>query len=220
MKNIFITATNTNVGKTYTTIKLLHYLSTLGYKVGAFKPIETGVLSKPQDASILLQTTQKLNPNFNSITIDDICPIKFSLPAAPFIASEGKNIDFDKIMKSYSRVKKKCDILLIEGAGGLLVPVLEDFYMIDFIKKFDAHALLVTHDKLGCINDTLLSLEAMKNRNISNSWCINHFGDREEFEKITLPFYQKRFEKIYSIQTSFDELADELIANCNSNRNS
>ncbi len=220
MKSLFITATNTNVGKTYATLKLLHALDDRGYKVGAFKPIETGVDSAPLDAALLLQTCQKLNPNFKSITIEDICPIQFSLPAAPYVANSGKTIDFDKIKESYNKIKKQCDILLIEGAGGLLVPVLKDFYIIDFIKHFDAHALLVTHDKLGCINETLLSLEALKSRNISHNWCINHFEDTEDFKTITLPFYQDHFTKIFSLQNSLDALTEQLITNCHSNRDS
>jgi dethiobiotin synthetase len=220
MKPIFITATNTNIGKTYTTLKLLHKLSTLGYKVGAFKPIETGVDGAPLDASLLLQTCQKLNPNFKLITIDDICPIQLSLPAAPYVANSGKTIDFKNIMERYKKIKRACDVLLIEGAGGLLVPVLKDFYMVDFIKLFDAHALLVTHDKLGAINETLLSLEALKNRNISHNWCINHFKEREDFKTITLPFYQDHFAKIFSLQNDLDALTEVLITNCNGHRDS
>lgn len=214
MKDIFITATNTNIGKTYTTIKLLHNFFDLGYRVGAFKPIETGVDTRPIDASLLLKTCKTLNPDFKSITIDDICPIQFSLPSAPYVANSGDKINFDKIEESYKKLKSHCDILLIEGAGGLLVPLEKDFYMIDFIKIFDAHTLLVTADKLGCINDTLLSLEALNNRGISNSWCINHFEDTKEFEKITLPFYRDHFAKIFSLQNNLDKLTNELIANC------
>jgi dethiobiotin synthetase len=211
MKNIFITATNTDIGKTYITLKLLAHFSDLGYKVGAFKPIETGVKKYPADAMLLLETSQKFNPDFNSLTLDDICPIQFSLPAAPYVAKEKNKIDFEKIYESYMKIKDKCDILFIEGAGGLLVPVEENFYMIDFIKFFDAYALLVTHDRLGSINDTLLSIEALKNRDIPHLWCINHFEDTKDFKSITLPFYQKEFKKIFSIQENLDELVNSLL---------
>ena len=220
MKSLFITATNTNIGKTYTTLKLLHILNDKGYKVGAFKPIETGVDGLPLDASLLLKTCQKLNPNFKEITIDDICPIQFSLPAAPYVANGRKTINFDKIKKSYYKIKKQCDILLIEGAGGLLVPVTKDFYIIDFIKYFNAHALLVTDDKLGCINETLLSLEALKSRNISHNWCINHLESKKEFETVTLPFYQDYFTTIFSVQNNLKQLTEVLITNSNINRDS
>jgi len=209
--NIFITATNTDIGKTYTTLKLLKQCANEGFRIGAFKPIETGVDKVAQDAKLLLECCQKLNKEFASITIDDICPIQLSLPAAPYVANSGKKIDFKKIDDSYKKIKEKCDILFIEGAGGLLVPVEKDFFIIDFIKYFDANTLLVTHDKLGGINDTLLSLEALKNRELKTSWCINLRHDRETFEKITLPFYKAKFEKAFILQDDLEELTKKLI---------
>lgn len=220
MKNIFITATNTDIGKTYTTIKLLHQFALMGYKVGAFKPIETGVAKHPLDAALLLETCQKLNDDFKSLTIDDVCPLQFTLPAAPYVANSGKKIDFEKIKRSYEKIKKYCDILLIEGAGGLMVPVEKEFYIIDFIDFFNAHALLVTPDKLGCINDTLLSLEALKNRKIPHTWCINN-QNTKEFEKITLPFYEAEFERVFmlkDIKTLSLELRGSLKINCHGHR--
>jgi len=153
------------------------------------------------------------------LTLDDISPIQFSLPAAPYVAKKDIKIDFKKIESSLKKVQEHCDILLIEGAGGLLVPVEDDFYMIDFIDFFNAYALLVTHDRLGSINDTLLSLEALENRSISHSWCINNFKDTEDFKDVTLPFYKEKFGKILSLQNNLEELAKQLIANSNSNRN-
>jgi len=192
-------------------------LSKKGYKVGAFKPIETGVIDIPSDASILLKTCKELNQEFQNITIKEICPIQFSLPSAPYVAKQGENIDFEMIKSSYNRVKQHCDILLIEGAGGLLVPVCEDFYMIDFINFFNAHALLVTHDKLGSINDTLLSLKALKSENIPHTWCINNFKESKDFDTITLPFYRDKFEEIFSLQTNLDALTQKLITDLTPN---
>ncbi len=218
MKSIFITATNTDIGKTYATLKLLEEFSRQGYRVGAFKPIETGVNSHPQDAKKLLQSSKKLNPDFNAINIDDICPLQFSLPAAPYVANNGEKIDLKKIKKSYTKLKKYCDILLIEGAGGLMVPIDREYFMIDFIELFNSHTLLVTHDKLGSINDTLLSLEALKNRNLPHTWCINNRHFKEDFEKITLPFYKKEFERVLMLE-DIKTLCLELIAKSNSNSN-
>ncbi len=198
----------------------MHALSERGYKVGVFKPIETGVLKEPEDATLLLKTCQELNSNFKKLTTNDICPIQFSLPAAPYVANPNNDIDFNKLDECYKKLQKECEIIVIEGAGGLLVPITKDIYMVDMIEKFDAHTLLVTHNKLGCINDTLLSLEALKNRDISHSWCINHVEGSEEFEKTTLPFYKEKFDTIYSVQTSLNALTEELITYCNSNRDS
>ncbi len=212
MKSIFVTATNTNIGKTYTTLKLLKHFSKMGYKVGSFKPIETGVYKEPLDAKILLKTTRILNPNFNDISIKDICPIQLKLPAAPFVAKKNQKIDFNKILKNYKKIKDMCEILIIEGAGGLLVPVEDKFFMIDFIEYFDAHPLLVTGDKLGCINDTLLSLEALNNRDIKTSWCINLLSDNSDFDSVTMPFYNSHFKTIYCVQNDLTQLSNNLLS--------
>ncbi|MFA7091631.1 MAG: dethiobiotin synthase, partial [Arcobacteraceae bacterium] len=89
-----------------------------------------------------------------------------------------------------------CDILIIEGAGGLMVPILKEYFMIDLIQELNAKAILIVPSNLGSINDTLLSMEALKNRNITFDWYVNLYKDKEEFSKITLPFYEAYFGKI------------------------
>jgi dethiobiotin synthetase len=189
MKSIFITATNTDIGKTYTTIKLAKVLLRRGYKVGVFKPIETGVVEdKPLDGIKLLKASKN-----KDISLDDVVPIKFTLPASPYVAKGDKKIDFKKIVNSYKRIKSNSDIVLVEGAGGLLVPVEENFFMIDFIELLNIDkTLLVTSNSLGSINDTLLSINLLKQRDIDFIWAVNEFKEsRENFEKVTLPFYKK-----------------------------
>jgi dethiobiotin synthetase len=137
--NIFISANNTNSGKTYSTLKLIKTLSNKGYKVGVMKPIETGVKDIPEDGKKLYEEALKYNKNLKNLTLNDIVPIQFSFPAAPIVAGE---VDFEKIKKAYNKIKPLCDILLIEGAGGILVPITENFKMIDFIKFFNAKLFL------------------------------------------------------------------------------
>jgi len=188
MKSIFITATNTDIGKTYTTIKLASVLNELGYKVGVFKPIETGVKDIPSDGTKLLEASKN-----KDITLDDVVPVRFSLPAAPYVAKKDKKIDFQKIKNSYERVEKNSDIVLVEGAGGPLTPVEEDFFMVDFIEFLEVKkTLLVSPNSLGSINDTLLSQSLLKQREIEFVWAVNEYKEsRENFEKITLPFFKE-----------------------------
>ncbi len=211
MRDIFITATNTDVGKTYTTLQLIESLNREGVKPGVFKPIETGVQNFPQDATILLKSVQKVNTAFRSMTLNDICPVQFSLPAAPFVAAQGAEIDFDLIQEKYKHLKAACDILLIEGAGGLLVPLTEHYFMSDLIKTFDATTLLVTHDRLGCINDTLLNLYYLKQQKIDFTWCVN-LRDKEAFLRTTHPFYNAAFERYYILQDDLDEITRILLS--------
>lgn len=188
---IFITATNTNIGKTYTTLKLIEKLSEQGKKVGVFKPVETGVIDIPQDAKLLYEKAKIYNPKLNNLTIDDICPIQYKLPASPYVAKENTKIDFKLIKNSLKKIENLCDVVLIEGAGGLLVPCELDFYMYDFIEflKIDK-TILVTPSGLGSINDTLLSQQFLKSKGINFEWIVN-IRDKKEYEKITLPFYRK-----------------------------
>jgi dethiobiotin synthetase len=209
-KNIFITATNTEVGKTYTTLKLIEKLSRDGYKVGVFKPIESGVDYLPPDGSKLLNRVKEFNSEFN-LTLKDIVPIQFKLPAAPYVAKKDKPIDFKKIQDAYNKIANISDIVLIEGAGGLLTPVDKEFFIVDFIDMFNAFTLLVTTNKLGSINETLLSLELLKSRSIKYSWYVNHYEDSiESFNTITRPFYDKEFGYTPNLSHLYQDILNHL----------
>ena len=199
--NIFITATNTDVGKTYTTLKLIEYLSQKGYKVGVFKPIETGVINTPIDGKKLFDKALEYNKNLKNVSLDDIVPIQFSLPAAPIVAGD---VEFDKIDKAYKKIKPLCDILLIEGAGGIKVPIKKDFYMYDFIKYFNAKSFLVVQSKLGCINDLELNLEFFS----PDVWAINLYN--ENFYKITYPYLKEKYKEVLIIQKDLDKITKKL----------
>ncbi len=191
----FITATNTDVGKTYACEIFLNKFAKQGKKVGYFKPIETGVETQPLDGLAMLNLTTKLNPNFKA-TIDDIVPFQFKLPASPFVASKGKNIDINIIKQKAQELLEFCDVLIIEGAGGLLVPINKDYFMIDLIKEFDCQTILIVPSNLGSINDTLLSQMALNNANIKYEWYINLYKDKNSFMEVTMPFYKENFDKI------------------------
>lgn len=195
IQSLFITATNTDVGKTYAAAKFLKQLSENGLKVGYYKPIETGVVDKPLDGTKMLNLTKKLNPEFD-VSIDDVVPYQFKLPAAPYVAKKDKEIDLDFLIKRKEELESLCDILIIEGAGGLMVPILKEFFVIDLIKKFKTKAILISPSKLGSINDTLLSQAALKEKDIPFDWYINLFEDKDSFEEVTLPFYKDYFQEI------------------------
>ena len=199
VQSLFITATNTNVGKTHTTLKLIEAFASRGFRVGVFKPIETGVTNTAPDATILLKACQKVNENFKTLKVEDITAYTFTLPAAPFCADTEQTIEIDKIIEKYHTLSKLCDILLVEGAGGLHVPIKQDFHIIDLIQKLNIKTLLVTPSHLGCINDTLLSIESLKSRDIDFDWCVNLHEDKDDFAEVTLPYYDAVFPKWWSV---------------------
>ena len=201
MQSLFITATGTNVGKTYTTVKLIEALASEGHSVGVYKPIETGVIdNNPLDATILLETCKKVNSKFKDLKPSDITAYTFPLPAAPFCADNEQTIEIQKIIEKHEDLSKLCDILLVEGAGGLMVPITKEYMMINLIKELNARTLLVTPSRLGCINDTILSILALKTFDIDFDWCVNLYEDKESFNEVTKPYYDAVFPKWWSVK--------------------
>ncbi|OQR40497.1 dethiobiotin synthase [Aliarcobacter cryaerophilus] len=134
------------------------------------------------------------------MSINDIVPYQFTLPASPYVAKGNTSIDIDFLKKQKEFLQTFCDILIIEGAGGLLVPLKKDFFMIDLIKEFDCKTFLITPSKLGCINDTLLSYEALKNRKIDFEFFINLYQDIDSFDKVSKPFLEDYFGELKFLQ--------------------
>lgn len=207
-KTIFVTATGTNVGKTYTTLKIMELLAKKGIKAVPFKPIETGVLSIPQDAFALLQKYRELYKD-ESLSLDDVCPYRFKLPSAPYVAKEGDGVDIDLIAERLDGLKKRADVALIEGAGGLLVPIEKDFFMLDLAKRFADFTLLVAHTGLGCINDALLSKKALDDAGMAYRIVFNRRAG-DDFDEISKPFLRDKFGLVFELD-DLEAVLDDMV---------
>ncbi len=212
MIKILITATNTDIGKTYTTMALIDAFTRLNYRVGVMKPIETGAKSIPEDATLLLTQAKKYNQDFQDITTSDICPIQFALPAAPYVAKKKQKIDFQKLKIAANKLSHHCDLLLIESAGGLMTPIEDDFIMIDFADFFDAKILLITDDQLGCINNTLLNMRLLKQYHKKFVWCVNQKSTDGSFEAVSLPYFQREFDSVLTVDSDIITIAKNLLS--------
>ena len=210
-KRIFITATNTDIGKTYTTLQLLDAYTQMGYRVGVYKPIETGVNGLPADGSLLLKHASTLNPALKNLKVGDIVSLALTLPAAPYIAHKAKKIDLNQFDRALEKIEQLCDIVIIEGAGGILVPLDEELMMIDLARHFKATTLLVTHCRLGCINDTLLSLAMLNQLNIPHLWAFNCRQEDDSFIQTSLPYFKNRFEQLHFLGKNTTGLAQALL---------
>lgn len=213
MLKLCVTATNTDIGKTYTTKLLLKALAIRGYRVCAFKPIETGVVSTPLDGTALLTLSQELNPQLRHLNVDDIVPLQFTLPAAPFIANNACDIDLEIIDTALSKLEPFCDIVIIEGAGGLMVPIDSQLMMIDMIQHFNAKTVLVSHCNLGCINDTLLSLNVLQQYHVKHVLALNCQNATENFNIISKPYFEAKLTPYYLIESQLKTLVDALLKN-------
>jgi dethiobiotin synthetase len=222
VKLLFITATNTDIGKTFVSLGLIEHFSKHALTVGVCKPIETGILENKDgelyvegglaDATKLLQKVKIYNKNFSNLKAVDITAYTFPLPASPFSADIKSVIKIENIKSKIEELSKLCDILIVEGAGGLMVPITKNYMMIDLAQELNAKTLLITPSKLGCINDTLLSIEALKSRDIDFEWCVNIFEDRDNFEEVTKPFYDEYFNKWYRLDIESKELVKKILS--------
>ena len=210
MQTLFVTATGTNIGKTYTTLQLIQAFSKRTIRVGVCKPIETGVEHVPVDAEMLLEACQAVNPAFTSLSSKEITAYTFPLPAAPFSADTQHTIEVEKIFEKIKELQTRCDLLIIEGAGGLMVPITQDYMMIDLAKELKSKILLVTPSRLGCINDTLLSLEALDSRGMDFDWCVNLYEDYEDFAEVTQPFYDAAYPEWWSVQEGLEKYLNDF----------
>ena len=162
-KGIFVTGTDTGVGKTVVTAAIAWNLTQAGKRVALMKPVQTGtIVSGPTDIEFVQKV---LGADYS---LDVSCPYMFSDPVAPLVASMlvGERIDIKKIKDSYSRLSSDNDFVIVEGAGGLLVPILEDYFMSDLALDLDLPVLIVTRPNLGTLNHTFLTLESAKKRGL------------------------------------------------------
>ena len=163
MAGVFISGTDTGVGKTRVGCALVAELRARGIRVGVMKPVETGVSEAgPMDAMALARAADCTN------ALAKILPLQYALPAAPSVAAEaeGKVIDVPRILASFESLRQENPWMLVEGAGGLRVPLAPDFDMIDLADALGLPILLVARDSLGTINHTRLSLDAIEQRGL------------------------------------------------------
>lgn len=157
---LFVTGTDTNVGKTVVTAGLAAVMQSLGYKSGVYKPFQSGAEEKNGFLiSPDLSYVKKLD-----FYIETLCTYLLKAPTAPYIAAEleNVNINLSAVAREYQSLKQTCDVVLVEGAGGLLVPVTKDALMIDAAKMLDLPLLIVARPNLGTINHTLLTINQAK----------------------------------------------------------
>ncbi|NIP39877.1 MAG: dethiobiotin synthase, partial [Candidatus Dadabacteria bacterium] len=163
-KKIFITGTDTGVGKTVVTAALACCLSQSGKKVSVIKPVQTGTCC--QNVSDIEFVYKVLERDFD---YNDHCPYSFSEPLSPKTACELENrsIDTGIIKSAINKHEELNDAVLIEGAGGLLVPVTENCNMADLARDLSASLIIVCRPFLGTISHTALTVEAARSRGLN-----------------------------------------------------
>lgn len=179
-EKIFITGIDTDAGKSFATGHLAKMLAQRGLSVTTQKFIQTGCRDQSEDIE-LHRRIMGCGPLPEDIDRTS-APLIFTYPASAQLAAriDGRPIDLAIIDAATERLASNHDVVLIEGAGGLMVPITDSFLTIDYIASRKLPAALVTNGKLGSINHTLLSLEALRTREIHlHSILYNTFFDRD-----------------------------------------
>lgn len=164
---IFVSGTDTGVGKTVVSAGLLSLARARGLNAWGIKPVETGCRERsgmlfPEDGAFLRAASG------DAISLEECAPFRFPLPASPYrAAAAGSEIRVSQLVRHIRNMAEKADFILAEGAGGLMVPISANEMMIDLAGELGYPVLLVARTRLGTVNHTLLSVEALSKRNIA-----------------------------------------------------
>ena len=172
----FIIGTDTNVGKTYIASALIKHFVRTGYRTVGMKPIASGCNLTP-DGELLNDDVLALNAASNvAAPLDLINPYRFAPAIAPHIAAEqaGQLVDCTQIVQAYRQLGTLADVVIVEGAGGFLVPLNGQQSIADLAVMLNIPVILVVGMRLGCINHALLTVEAIKARGLHLAgWVAN-----------------------------------------------
>lgn len=198
-KGFFVTGTDTGVGKTVMTVALIKAINILGQRACGMKPIETGCIKEgdlliPSDG-MFIKTVARMEENVRHVT-----PYCFESSLAPMPASEieGVFIDFKKILYAYKDLSRLYDVIVVEGIGGLLVPIKRDYFVLDLARDFDLPLIVVSRPGLGTLNHTMLTVNyAIKEGLDVAGIIINHnYPPKETLAEDTNPDILKQISSV------------------------
>ena len=152
--SLFITGTDTGVGKTHIAARVLHLLRASGARCAGMKPICCG---DRRDAERLLAAGS------DGLSIDDVNPVWLKTPAAPIVGSlmEKASIDVEKILASFQTLQERVEHVIVEGTGGWLVPIRPDYFVSDLAAAMKLPVLVVAQNRLGCLNHAALTVRSV-----------------------------------------------------------
>jgi dethiobiotin synthetase len=214
MNGFFVTGTDTGVGKTIIACGLAAVLKEKRFDVGVFKPLLSGILrdDPESDTSLLKKMSQTY------LSHEDITPFEFKEPLAPYVAGklEGKLIGIEEVLHYWEMIRGKHQYFIVEGAGGISVPLGENFLVSDLIKALELPIVIVARPNLGTINHTFLTVQYAKSMGLRIAGIvINGISDHPDLAEITNP---KLIEElcgvpILGITPKFNEITHENIKN-------
>lgn len=186
MRSFFVTGTDTGIGKTYFTCALAQLMRDSGIDVGVMKPFATGV---PQKSGFKSEDVELLVRHSGVSDSESLInPYFFAIPASPYTASRklGREIDVSLVLSSFEKLQSSHDVMLVEGIGGILTPILRDYVVADLIRDLNLDALVVAGTQLGTVNHTLLTLDACKKHGIRTAGLVLNSASKNGYNVLDL----------------------------------
>ena len=185
MDGFFITGTDTDIGKTVVTACLITLFKNQGIDVGFMKPIETGVdpacnSSANSDTKFLLEVSENLD------AAEKVCPYRFKTPASPYQAAQiaGETIRPRTIIENFKALKSQHSLMLIEGVGGLLVPITNRYNVANLAFEMGLPIIIVSRFRLGTLNHTLLTIQAARQHGLKIKGIILNHKENHQLNSV------------------------------------
>jgi dethiobiotin synthetase len=211
-KVIFVTGIDTNIGKSFVTGYLAAEYMAEGFNVITQKLVQTGSSGISEDIKIhrKIMGIDLLPEDINGTT----CPIVLSYPASPHLAAQIDNVKIDmrKIRNATDTLKKKYDVVLIEGTGGIMTPLVDDYTVLNYIREYRYPVIIVTTPRLGSINHTLLTLEMCRLTKVEIGGIVyNRFNGEDNVICEDTKQYLKDYLEKYSNKSMWIEINNGVL---------
>ena len=173
MTSLFVTGTDTDVGKTCVTAGIVSYLSKMNVDVGVMKPFASGYKatanSVSDDVKILMKYSRVSDP------VDTINPYFFEIPTSPYDACKQLKLEIDisRVVDSYKQLTSIHDVVIVEGIGGIMTPISKNYFVSDLISDLQMNTIIVTGSKVGTVNHLMLTHQHAKEKKNISKWICN-----------------------------------------------
>ena len=212
MKSLFISGTDTDVGKTYITAGLAVTLRKMGLDVGVMKPFAAGTAQKKgfksEDIEILSKAAQVNDPE------NLVNPQFFKIPASPYTAWKKLKIKpkIPTVLTNFKKLSKLHDLMLVEGMGGIMTPILKNYFITDLIKEMKIPTIIVTRSKIGTINHTVMTIKMCEKYKIPiKGIIINNFDKGYAVKELTRDLQNLTGVKVLGSIPFLNNLSDDSL---------
>jgi dethiobiotin synthetase len=212
LKSLFISGTDTDVGKTYITAGLAVTLRKMGLDVGVMKPFAAGTAQKKgfksEDIEILSKAAQVNDPE------NLVNPQFFKIPASPYTAWKKLKIKpkIPTVLTNFKKLSKLHDLILVEGMGGIMTPILKNYFITNLIKEMKIPTIIVTRSKIGTINHTVMTIKMCEKYKIPiKGIIINNFDKGYAVKDLTRDLQNLTGVKVLGSIPFLNNLSDDSL---------